>query len=80
MKVKELQEQLGKLDPNCEVICYTEDEPLQTDETIFRILEIQSIHVFDGEMTRLEDQTPYLKLVKSSRSKKFASINVTLEF
>jgi hypothetical protein len=43
MKIKDLLEKLSKIDPNADVICYTEDESLLLDGHMFRVLEIESI-------------------------------------
>jgi hypothetical protein len=80
MKVKELQEKLGKLDPNLEVVCYSEDEILQHLDRGFRLLDILAVSTTDGERARLDDGTPYLKLGKGPDSSTIALLEVTVDF
>ena len=80
MKVKELQSLLSKLDPNLEVICYSEDPNLQSDGLFFRILDIEAVDTTIAEITRLDNNTPTLKLGKSSTSKEIVTLVVTSEF
>ncbi len=80
MKVKELQNLLKNLDPNLEVICYSEDPKLQEGKEIFCILDIESIDTVNAERMRLDDGTPTLKIGESPISEKIVTLVVTSEF
>ncbi|HEY3373742.1 MAG TPA: hypothetical protein VGK02_01590 [Candidatus Aquicultor sp.] len=82
MKVRELQQELSKLDPELEVICYSEDDNLLEEGMGFRLLDIEAVNTTQGERVRLDDRfrTPYLKLGKSPHSEIFAVIEVTSVF
>lgn len=80
MKVRELQQQLNKLDPDLEVLCFSEDEILQSKGQMFRLFDIAAVSTTQAEMVRLEDNTPYLKLGKSPASKSLATLEITLDF
>ena len=80
MKVKDLQKKLAELDPESDLLCYSEDEALQTSETVFRIFEIEGLSVTDAEKTRTDKEVPTLKLGKSEYSKKVALLDITSDF
>jgi hypothetical protein len=80
MKVKELQQQLSKLDPDLEILCYSEDEALQDKDQVFRLLDIESVTTSEGERIRLDDGTPSLKFGKSPESEIIALLNVLSDF
>lgn len=80
MKVKDLQKQLSKLDPDLEVICYTEDEVFQNREKAFRLFDIEHVDTVEAERVRLEDNTPYLKIGKSPVSEVIGTLNITSDF
>jgi hypothetical protein len=80
MRVRELLQLLSKLNPDLEVLCYSEDEALLQDGQGFRILDIEALSIAEGERVRLDDHTPYLKLGKSSSSEELAIIEVTSDF
>lgn len=80
MKVRELQEQLRKLDPELEVFCYSEDEKLLTQDRGFILFDIQTIETIEAERFRLDDGTPYLKLVKNPAASAIAILEVTTDF
>lgn len=80
MKVQELQQQLSKLDPDLEVLCYSEDATLLGRDQAFRLLDIEAVSTTRGERVRLDDGTPYLKLGKSPESIVLATLEVTLDF
>lgn len=77
MKVKELINKLGQLNPDTDVLCYTEDEALLPKGQLFRLLDIESVSEAEGEKCRLDDNTPYMKLGKGSASQKHVFIGVT---
>lgn len=80
MKVRELQQQLNKLDPDLEVFCYSEDEILQSKGRMLCLFDIAAVGTTQAEMVRLEDNTPYLKLEKGPDSKNLAILEITLDF
>lgn len=80
MKVRELQEQLRKLDPELEVVCYSEDEKLLTQGRKFILFDIQTIETAEAERLRLDDGTPYLKFEKSPAALAIATLEVTTDF
>jgi hypothetical protein len=80
MKVKELVEQLCKLDQELNVICYSEDEILLEPGHIFRLLHIHGVTTTEGENRRGKDRIPTLKFGQSSQSSKYAVLEVTTDF
>jgi hypothetical protein len=80
MKVGELQQQLSKLDPDVEVLCYSEDEALRGKNQAFRLLDIECVSTAEGERIRLDDERPYLRLGKSPESMVIAILEVTADF
>ncbi len=80
MKVKDLQKKLSELDPESDLLCYSEDESLQTSETAFRIFEIDSLDVVEAEKSHTKKRTPTLILEKTEASKKIVLLNITLDF
>lgn len=80
MKVKDLLAALGKIDPSLDVVCYTEDEALQADGHMFRLLDIDKVSVSDAEKHRDDSGTPTLKLGKSESSSLIALVQVISDF
>ena len=80
MKVRELQEQLSKLDPELDVVCYSEDERLLSEERFFILFDISAVDTKEAERLRLDDRTPYMKFGKSPTSAAIAFIDVTSVF
>jgi hypothetical protein len=80
MKVRELQQRLNKLDPELEVLCYTEDIKLVEGNMGFRLLDIENVDTTQGEQVRLDDGTPHLKLGKGPASVTLATLEVTADF
>jgi hypothetical protein len=61
MKVRELMQQLSKLNPELELYCMTEDESLlRGTNRGFMVFVISSIGEVRAEPTRLDDRTPYM--------------------
>jgi hypothetical protein len=79
MKIKDPLEKLSKLDPNADVICYTEDESLLLDGHIFRVLEIESLDLVVAEKCR-SNGVGTLKIGKSDASKNHVTLNITTDF
>lgn len=80
MKVRELQQKLNKLDPDLEVLCYSEDEILQSKGRMLCLFDIAAVSTTQAEMVRLEDNTPYLKLGNGPDSKNLAVLEITVDF
>jgi hypothetical protein len=79
MKVKDLLEKLSKVDPNSDVVCYSEDESLLLDGHIFRVLELESVDSVVAEKCRT-DGVGTLKIGKSDASKNLVTLNITTDF
>jgi len=65
MKVRELQEELSKLNPQLEVFCYCEDKKLVDEHRGFILLDVFAVESTKAKRIRLDDGTPYLKLAMS---------------
>jgi hypothetical protein len=79
MKVKDLLEKLSKLDPNSDVICYSEDDSLLLDGHLSRVLEIESVNSVVAEKC-LADGVATLKIGKSDASRNHVTLNITTDF
>ncbi|HHC6507148.1 TPA: hypothetical protein ACN32Z_004425 [Vibrio parahaemolyticus] len=79
MKVKELIEELQKLDPEQCVTCYSEDEGLKTNDGPVQIFKIQDVSEAETESSRLNEGSgkPWLKFGKSDNSSKFVLLEIT---
>lgn len=80
MKVRELQEHLSKLDPELDVLCYSEDEKPLTEKRGFILFDILAVNTSEAEWLRLEDGTPYLKFERGANSVPMATLEVTSDF
>lgn len=80
MKVRELQEHLSKLDPEMDVLCYSEDEKLLTEKLGFILFDILAANTSEAERLRLDDGTPYLKFERGPNSVTMATLEVTSDF
>ena len=80
MKVKELQERLDALDPELEIVCYSEDENLLAEGRDFVLLDITGVFTTDAERMRLDDGTPSLRLGKEPHSSTIGTLEVTTDF
>lgn len=80
MKVRELQEHLSKLDPELEVLCYSEDEKLLVEKQGFILFDILAVSAAEAERLRLEDGTPYLKFEQGPASVAMVTLEVTSDF
>ena len=52
MKIRELQEQLSKLDPELDVLCYSEDERLLAEGRGFILFDVLAVSTADVERFR----------------------------
>ena len=80
MKVRELQAQLSKLDPELDVVCYSEDERLQVEGRGFILFDVLAVSTAKAQRLRLDDGTPYLQFDRGSASAAIATLEVTLDF
>lgn len=80
MKVRELQEQLSKLDPKLDVVCYSEDEKLLVESRGFILFDVLAVSAAEAERLRLADGTPYLKFERGSPSATIATLEITSDF
>lgn len=80
MKVAELVNALSKLDPDSDVVCYTEDESFTPQGHLFRILEIEEVSVTEAEKCRSSDGIAGFKLGKTELSEKHVTIHVSGDF
>lgn len=80
MKVKELIAELSKQDPELEILCYTEDEKILPADHLFRLIDIESISVLEGEKRRGDDGVPTLKIGTEGYTQKHVIINLLTEF
>ena len=80
MKVRELQEHLSKLDPELDVVCYSEDERLLVEKRGFILFDILAVSTAEAELLRLDDGTPYLKFDRGPTSVAMATLEVTSDF
>jgi hypothetical protein len=76
MKLCELRERLTDLDPNLEVLCYTEDSSLVGPGRTFLLLDIQAVSTPRAERTESGDGAPYLTFGKSAASKEFVVLEL----
>ena len=80
MKVKDLIDKLLTLDPNLDLVCYSEDESLLVEGQNFKIMDIENIECIHAETLRDELRRPTLKIGKSEDSVKLAILNVISDF
>lgn len=80
MKVKDLQERLSKFDPDMNIVCYSDNSDLLSNNRDFILFDISSLEEKEAETTRLDDGKPYLKFGKSAHAGKIALIEVTPDF
>jgi hypothetical protein len=80
MKVRELQEQLSRLDQELDVVCYSEDEKLLVDKRGFILFDVLAVSTAKAERLRLDDGTPYLTFDSGPASGAIATLEVTSDF
>lgn len=76
MKLAELRDKLTDLDPNLEVLCYTEDSSLVGPTRTFLLLDIQAVSTPHAERMGREDGAPYLTFGKSATSEEFVVLEL----
>ncbi len=80
MKVRELQEHLSKLDPELDIVCYSEDERLLVEKRGFILFDILAVSTAEAERFRFEDGTPNLKFDRGPASFAMTILEVTSDF
>ncbi len=80
MTVRELIERLQQFDPGLEVLCYCQDDELRVKGHSFRLLDIESVDVAEGQKVRGDDGVPSVRFGKTPCSQQFVSIDVTCDF
>jgi hypothetical protein len=80
MRVRELQEQLAKFDPDLELLVYTEDDSLLAEGHLFRLLTIDYVDTTEGELVRGDDDVPSMRFGKSDASRAVVTLGVTSSF
>jgi len=80
MRVRELQEQLAKFDPDLEVLAYTEDEALLAEGHIFRLLYVDDVDTAEGVLLKGTDGTPSMRFERSDSSRVVVTLGVTGSF
>lgn len=79
MKVKDIIAKLSGLDPNIDVVCYTEDEDL-AGERKSAVFEIETVEVVSAEKHRDEKDVAGIRFDKSPRSTPHVLLYVTSDF
>jgi hypothetical protein len=80
MKVKQLMEQLAKLDGELEILCFTEDDGLVAPGYDYRLLDIEDVDFVEAERRWGGEGIPTLKFGKSDTSETIVTLNVTGTF
>jgi len=80
MKVRELQEALSKLNPELDVVCYSEDETLLVEGRGFILFDVLAASTSKAERLRLKDGTPYLKFSSDAAAAAIATLEITSDF
>ncbi|MFW6118609.1 MAG: hypothetical protein ACOC6R_03855 [Chloroflexota bacterium] len=80
MKVRELQEQLSKLDPELDVMCYSEDKGLLVEGRSLILFDVIAVSRAEAEQLRLANGTLYLRFERGPKSAAIATLEVTSEF
>jgi hypothetical protein len=79
MTAKQLIAELSKLNPDVDVVCYSEDRELLTEGMEFRLLEIESVDTTVGEKVNL-DGTPTIRMGDPPSATIVGRLHVTLDF
>jgi hypothetical protein len=69
MKLRELREKLADVDPDLDVLCYTEDPSLVQPDRTFLLLDIRAVSTPHAERTG--DDSGGLRFGRSSASQRF---------
>lgn len=77
MKVKELIEQLQKLNPETYIVCYSGDEELRSFRGPISIFEINDASETRAELGRSKAGVPMLKFEDTEKATSIALIEIT---
>lgn len=77
MKVKELIEELQKLDPNLEVLVTSDDADVVIQGYLVRPFEIYDVSAFNVELSRDDKRRPQIAAASEGEGRKFAIIEIT---
>ena len=80
MKVLELISMLQTLDPQSDVVFYTEDESVVGSTELILLLNILNASMCDAERLRDEDRRPRIRFGKSAASERLAMVELTSIF
>ena len=80
MKVRELQDQLRRIDPDLDVVCYSEDEGLLIEGRAFVLFDVSAVDTAKIERRRLDDGTSYLSFDRDSASETIVMLEITSDF
>lgn len=80
MKVRDLIEQLGKLDPSLEIYGYCEDVSIATDAKPYRLFWVEDVTVSHVVRGRNEDGSPWAKFDFGPEATPLALVNMTSDF
>lgn len=80
MKVRELQEQLSKLDPELELVGCSEDEKLLAQGRGFILFDVVAVSATEAQWLRLDDGSPSLLLGRGEASTTIAILEVKSDF
>ncbi|PCJ93555.1 MAG: hypothetical protein COA46_00460 [Porticoccaceae bacterium] len=77
MKVKDLVSKLEKLNPEMDLLCFSESEDLTPKGYFFRVMEIVDVTESNAEASRDESGVVSVKFEQTGISKKYAAIELT---
>lgn len=80
MKVRDLIEQLGKLDPSLEIYGYCEDASIATDAKPYRFFWVEDVSVSHVVRGRDEDGSPSAKFDFGPGATQLVLVNMTSDF
>lgn len=80
MKVKDLLARLSQLNPNIEVLVYSEDPGLLSEGESYRILEIEHVDTGKAVTDRGPMREPILCFEQSPDAREIALIHVVADF
>jgi hypothetical protein len=79
MIARQLIAELSKLNPDVDVVCYTEDRELLMNEMRFRLLNIEGVDSTVGEKVNVEG-VPTIKMGEPPSATMVGRLHVTLQF
>lgn len=75
--VRDLQERLSELDPDLEVVFYSEDDDLSAYGRKVSVFGVVDITVDDAEIIELESGVPWPKFERGPASSKYVFVEIT---